>query len=402
MRAVNLRGPLARCWDLDEDVVYLNHGSFGACPREVRDHRRMLLDRLERDPMDFMLQLYPVQIRKTIHRLETFLGAQPQSVVLVGNATKGVSTVLQCLSFESGDELLTTGQEYFASYNALCRKAKRTGARVVQAELPFPLREPERLLEAVLREVTPRTRLLLVDHILSPTGVVMPLQELVEELSASPVQILVDGAHGPGSVPINLESLGVHYYTGNCHKWLCSPKTCAVLYVRPDLQDRIGPLAQSYTEEDMDIGSGRFQLEFIWNGTFDPTPRLAVSRALEYMASLIDEGWKGIMRENHRKAMQAREEICSVLDLDLPCPDRLCASMAALPLPWMEPPSPFPVGWTDPLQKTLREEHGIVVPVTWVRKPRRRLLRISAQLYNGKDEYRYLADTLRRTGLRGG
>jgi isopenicillin-N epimerase len=393
---------LSRCWDLDEETVHLNHGSFGACPREVRNHRRMLLDSLERNPMDFMLRFYPVEIRKTIRLLESFLGAQPDSLVLVKNATEGVSTVLQSLSFHSGDELLTTGQEYFASYNALCRKARQTGARVVQAELPFPVNDSQQLMDAVMKAITPRTRLLLVDHVLSPTGVVMPLEQISRALSGSAVEILVDGAHGPGSVPIDLEGLGAHYYTGNCHKWLCSPKTCAVLYVRPDLQDKIIPLAQSYTMEDMDIGSGRFQLEFIWNGTFDPTPRLAVSRALEYMASLVDGGWQGVMRENHRKVSQAREEICSVLDIDPPCPDRLCASMAALPLPWMEPPSPFSAGWTDTLQRVLRDDYGIVVPVTWIRKPRRRLLRISAQLYNGRDEYRYLADTLKRTGLHGG
>jgi isopenicillin-N epimerase len=265
---------------------------------------------------------------------------------------------------------------------------------VVEAPVPFPADSADQLVAPIAERVDGRTALLVVDHIFSPSGMVLPLERLLDALGPDRPPVLVDGAHGPGQVELNLSELGVDFYTGNCHKWLCSPKSCAVLYVRPDRIDRVRPLAQSYTPEDIDAPISRFQLEHFWNGTYDPTPRLAVPAALDFIGGLLPGGWREVMSRNRARVLQGREAVCSALGQPPPCPAELVGSMAAVVLPWSEPPHPRAPDWTDPLQRSLRRA-GIEVPVTWSRSPARRLLRISAQLYNGPREYRLLADALR-------
>ncbi len=389
--AEDLRGPLASQWGLDPDVTFINHGSFGACPIAVRKERRKLLDRLEAQPVDFMIRRLPSMYFRVVERLEGFLGAEPGSLVLVPNATSGVATALGAVEVRPGETILTTGQEYFATRNAVYRKAGDCGAGVVEVPAPFPAGSEEELMAPILEAVGPKTALVVLDHIFSPSGVVLPLQRLLREMGPDRPPVIVDGAHGPGQVELDLASLGADFYTGNCHKWLCSPKSCAILYTRPDRQDRVRPLAQSYTPEDIDAGLSRYQLEHFWNGTYDPTPRLTVPKAIDCMAGMVEGGWPEIMSSNHRKVLRGREALCSRLGIEPPCPDGLVGSMAAVPLAWAEPPHPRRPDWVDPLQAELRRK-GIEVPVTWSRSPRRRLLRISAQLYNGPAEYALLAE----------
>ena len=389
----NLRSPLGAHWGLDPNVTFLNHGSFGACPTEVRRHRAGLLDRMERQPVDFMVRELPELHFSVVRRLEDFLGAERGSLVLLPNATAGVATALQAVDLRPGQQVLTTGQEYFATRNAVFRRAEECGAEVVEVAAPFPVDGADELLEPLLDGVCPSTGLIVVDHIFSPSGVVFPLAGLVRKLGSNRPPILVDGAHGPGQMELELKSLGVEFYTGNCHKWLCSPKSCAVLYTRPDYQDRVRPLAQSYTPRDMDADLSRYQLEHFWNGTFDPTPRLSVPTAIDVMAALVPGGWPEVIRRNHALALRARNTICGSIGVAPPCPEEMVGAMAAIPLPWKEPPHPRKPEWTDPLQHRLRSV-GIEVPVTWSRLPRMRMLRISAQLYNAHEEYQMLADAL--------
>lgn len=391
---VDLRDPLASHWSLDPDVTFLNHGSFGACPTPVRDYRAQLLDRLEAQPVDFMIRSLPQMYFDTVRRLEDFLGAEQGSLALVANATSGVATALAAVDLRPGERIVTTGQEYFATRNAVHRRAAEAGAEVVEASAPFPVAGAEELIASIAEQVDRRTALVVVDHIFSPSGMVLPLAGFLEALGPNRPPVLVDGAHGPGQVELDLAGLGVDFYTGNCHKWLCSPKSCAVLYVRPDRQERVRPLAQSYTPADIRAPISRFQLEHYWNGTYDPTPRLAVPAALDFMGGLFAEGWPEVMSRNRERVLEGRETVCSALGQPPPCPAELVGSMAAVVLPWSEPPHPRRADWTDPLQRRLREL-GIEVPVTWSRSPPRRMLRISAQLYNGPAEYGLLADALR-------
>jgi isopenicillin-N epimerase len=389
------RSELAHHWSLDPGVVFLNHGSFGACPVEIQRLRQRLLDELEANPMDFYLRRYPDMIYRQWSRLEGFLGAEEGSIVFVENATEGVSTVLRSLDFGPGDILLTTTQEYFSSRNALFRRALGSGAGFAEVRLPFPAGSEDEVVDAVLHSVTERTRLVLLDHVSSPTGMVLPVKRIAAALAGMGVETMVDGAHGPGMLPLDLADMGISFYTGNCHKWLCSPKSCAVLYVRPDRQDEIHPLATSRLPEDFTTEFSPFQVEFFWGGTADPTPMLCVDACIEFMGSLLPGGWSEVMERNRSLASEAGRLLCSELGVEPPLPEGMTGALYPVPLPWKpfdSPPSPT---WADPLQDWLWREHGAEVPVTFVHGEDTRILRISAQLYNCIEEYGWLAGILR-------
>ena len=382
-------------WLIDPQVVFLNHGSFGACPRPVLEFQRTLQDRMERQPLQFLHRDIEGLLDSARHALAEFLGADADNLVFVANATGGVNTVLRSLEFKPGDELLTTDQEYNACRNALDVVAARSGATVVVAPLPFPLPSPDYAVEAVLSRATSRTRLALLDHVTSQTGMVLPLARQVAELSVRGIDTLVDGAHAPGMVPLNLRAIGAAYYTGNCHKWLCGPKAAGFLHVQPERQKLIRPLAISHGANAPRTDRSRFQIEFGWTGTFDPTACLSVTEAIRFMGSLLPGGWPEIMARNRALALAARDLLCRALKINPPCPDECVGSMAAVPLP-DAPPGERPAGplYLDPLQIRLRGKYGIEVQMMhWPAHPKR-VIRVSAQLYNSLDQYQLLSDAL--------
>ena len=382
-------------WLLDPAVTFLNHGSFGSCPRPVVGFQQVIRARLERQPIQFFVRDLEPLMDAARASLARFLCAGADDLVFVPNATAGVNTVLRSLRFRPGDELLVTDHEYNACRNALDSVAADRGARVVVAWIPFPLRRVEEVLEAVMGRVTRRTRLALLDHVTSPTGLVLPMARLVRELEARGVDTLVDGAHAPGMVPLNLRRLGAAYYTGNCHKWLCAPKGAAFLHVRPDRQQRLRPLVISHGANSPRTDRSRFQIEFGWTGTWDPSAMLSVPEAIRCVGGLLPGGWPAVMAHNRQLALAGRERLCQALQIDKPCPDTLIGSLASVPLPdssSAEPPkSPL---YQDPLQDELLGRFGIEVPIMPWPAPPRRLLRISAQLYNSLPQYRHLADAL--------
>jgi isopenicillin-N epimerase len=291
--------------------------------------------------------------------------------------------------------LLTTDHAYNACKNALDFVAARSGARVVVAEVPFPLESPTAVVNAVMKSVSRETRLALLDHVTSPTGLVLPVPRLIAELAARDVEVLVDGAHAPGMLPLNLQTLGASYYSGNCHKWLCAPKGAAFLWVRRDRQAAIRPLTISHGANARRPDRSRFRLEFDWTGTVDPTAWLTVPRALEYVGSLVTGGWSALMARNRELALEARRLLCDALGTPPPCPDEMVGSLASLPLP---DGSTSEIVWRrlDPLQRRLFDGWSIEVPVmSWPAAPRR-LVRISAQLYNSRSHYVRLAEALRK------
>src|SRR5580698_6202617 len=285
----SLRRPAAdpRHWLLDPKTIFLNHGSFGACPRHVLKCQGEWRSQIERHPVQFLVRELENYLDATRECLAQFAGANPDDLAFVPNATTGINTVLRSLKFKPGDELLVTNHEYNATRNALDFAAKNFGARVMVARLPFPFHKRDELMEAVLKQVTSRTRLAVLDHVTSQTGVVMPIQSLVEELNRCGVEVLVDGAHAPGMVPLNLNQLGAAYYTGNCHKWLCAPKGVAFLHVRHDKQKSIRPLVISHGANSKRTDRSRFQLEFGWQGTSDPSAALSVPEAIRYTGLLL-------------------------------------------------------------------------------------------------------------------
>jgi isopenicillin-N epimerase len=382
-------------WGLDPSVLFLNHGSFGACPRPVLALQQSLRERMEAEPVRFLGLELEALWDEARGSLAAFIGADPADVVFVPNATTGVNTVLASLRISPRDELLVTDQEYNACRNALDEAARRAGARVVVAPLPFPAASPEEAVEAILRRATERTRLLLVDHVVSQTALVMPVAALVREMATRGVETLVDGAHGPGMLPLDLSSLGAAYYTGNCHKWLCAPKGAALLHVRRDLQPGVRPLVISHGANSPRADRSRFLLEFGWTGTHDPTPYLCVAEAIRFLGSLLPGGWPEVMTRNRALALRGRRLLCDALGIAEPCPESMVGSMAAVPLPDAPGPKPRPPLFQDPLQIALWERHRIEVPVIYWPAFPRRVLRLSAQLYNEPAHYKKLAEAVK-------
>jgi len=393
--------PLAAHWTLDPGITFLNHGAFGACPREVLALQSELRARMEQDPIDFFTRAIEPLLDEARGRLAEFLHADPDDLAFVDNATAGANTVLRSLAFRPGDELLTTDHAYNACANALRAVAERAGARVVVVPLGLPLQGPGQVQEAVLGAVSARTRLALLDHATSATAVVFPIESLVPALQARGVDVLVDGAHAPGQVPMDLQALGAAYYTGNCHKWLCAPKGAGFLHVRRDRQAAIRPLVVSHGANSARTDRSRFRLEFDWTGTRDPSPFLCVPRAIEVVGSLVPGGWPEVRARNAALARRARTLLCEVLNATPPCPESMLGSLAAVELPREPGPRAAALPDRDPLHLLLFERYRIEVPVYAWPTPERRWIRVSPHLHNSEAQYRYLAETLREALGRG-
>ncbi|HVR42038.1 MAG TPA: aminotransferase class V-fold PLP-dependent enzyme [Thermoanaerobaculia bacterium] len=380
-------------WTLDPSITFLNHGSFGATPGailRVQDHYRA---RLEAEPVRFMTRELDALLDASREELARFLGARPEGLAFVPNATAGVNAVLRSLELEPGDELLTTTQEYNACRNALEYVCARSGSRPVVVDLPFPTTGPAEIAGRILERVGRRTRLVLVDHVTSQTALVFPIERIATELRERGVDLLVDGAHAPGMIPLDLETLGAAYYTGNCHKWICAPKGAAFLSVRGDRRDSVRPVSISHGANSTRTDRSRFLLEFDWTGTFDPTAWLSVGDSIRFMGSLLPGGWPELMRHNHELALRGRDLLTHALAIPSPAPDSMLGSMAALPLPDGNAAT-APSLYGDPLQDALLERHAIEVPVVPWPAPPARVLRISAQIYNAPKEYERLAAAL--------
>ncbi|MCA8973741.1 MAG: aminotransferase class V-fold PLP-dependent enzyme [Planctomycetes bacterium] len=382
--------PLAAHWDLDPEITFLNHGSFGACPRVVLAMQQQWRARLEREPVLFLHRQLEPLLDEARHRLASFVGSDPEDLAFVPNATTGVNTVLRSLAFAADDELLVTDHEYNACRNVLDFVAARSGAKVVTAPIPFPITSADEVIDAVMSRVTARTRLLLIDHVTSPTGLVMPVARLVALLAERGVDTLIDGAHAPGMLPLDLAAIGAAYYTGNCHKWLCTPKGSALLHVRRDRQQRVRPLAISHGANSPRTDRSRFRLEFDFGGTGDPTPLLCVPAALDFLESLLPGGIAALQRHNHELALAGRALLCERLATAEPAPASMIGSLATVILPPSAAPGLGPLG-LDPLQVRLFDRHRIEVPVMRWPTPELRLLRISPQAYNSLPQYEALA-----------
>ena len=385
---------LRDAWTLDPAVTFLNHGSYGACPRAVLASQDVWRQRMEAEPVEFLGRRLPALLDSALERLAGFLRVDAQDLAFVPNATSGVNTVLRSLRFGPGDELLTTNHAYNACRNALAFVATRWGATVVCADVPFPVSGPQEVIEAVLSRVTTRTRLALIDHVTSPTALIFPVEAIVAALRERGVETLIDGAHAPGMVPLDIPSIGAGYYTGNGHKWLCGPKGSAFLWVRRDLQHDVRPLTISHGANTPRPDRSRFQAEFAWQGTQDPSSYLALPDAVDVMGSLLPGGWPELMRSNHEMALEGASVLREALGIRASAPESMLGSMVALPLP-------DATGEDDNLNARLFERYRIEVPVMPFPAWPKRLLRISAEAYNQQSDYVRLAEALTAEGMAG-
>lgn len=373
--------------------MFLNHGSFGACPKPILKLQSELRAAMEAEPVQFLWRRYEERLEPARQELARFIGAKSKDLVFITNATAGVNAVLRSLKLRRGDEVLTTNLDYNACHNVLVEVVRQTGAKLVVADIPFPLNSAGEITAAILQGVTRRTRLVMLDHVTSNTALVFPIKQIVRELEARGVDTLVDGAHAPGMLPLNLRDLRATYYTANLHKWVCAPKGAAYLWVREDKQTDLQPAVISHGNNRPRPGFTPFQDRFDWAGTFDPSAWFCVGAAIKFMGEVLPGGWPGLRQRNRDLAVAARRMLCERLQVEPPCPESLLGSMATLPLPEALQRVP-PSGKIDREQLRLYDAFGIEVPLMRFGQPERRWLRVSAQIYNSMADYEYLGAAL--------
>jgi isopenicillin-N epimerase len=393
-------------WALDPTVTYLNHGSFGACLKAILEVQRGWRDKIEAHPVRFLSRELEDLLDWSRSEIGAFVGADADDLALVQNATTGINTVLRSVDFHKGDELLATDHAYNASLNALRYAAARSGARVVLARIPFPIESPDETFTAVMNAVTPNTKLAMLEHITSPTAIVLPIERLVAALTEKGVDVLVDGAHGPGMVRLRLRDLAPAYYVGTTHKWVCAPKGTGFLYVRRDRQALIKPLAISHGSNDSRMDRSKFRLEFDWTGTMDPSGLLTVPAAIDGLGETMPGGWPALISANHELAVAARDMLAEALATPVECPSSMVGSMAAIRLPGGPWPRAAAMKRLSMIETALQGRRFEVPLMPWpcpwlvdsgdlpADTQFDVLVRISAQAYNYLGQYERLASIL--------
>ncbi len=390
---------LSRHWQLKAGLTFLNHGSFGATPTLVLEAQRAWRDRLEADPVKFFVEDHEGAMDATRRALGEFLSCAWDGFALLPNASIAVATVFANHALHAGDEVLMTSHEYPACQNSARRAAAMRGASVVVAKLPFPVANEQQVIEAIMGSVTSKTKLAMLSHVTSPTGLVLPVEKLVPMLHARGVATLIDGAHAPGMVHVDLGKLAPTYYTANCHKWICSPKGSAFLYVDAARREGFRPLALSNNAEKPKAGRAQFLTEFDYVGTQDYTAIYAIPDAIAAMRAMQPGGWPAVMKHNHELAIRGRDVVCKRLGIEPAAPDAMLGSIVSMILPGHDAQRHARVmaretKYHDALQDRLLHMHGIQVPVWGVAGLTMRICRISGQVYNSIDEYERLAGVL--------
>ena len=387
------KGKLYKHWGLDPNTVFLNHGSFGATPIAVLDEQDRIRRLMERDPVHFVERLSHEMWQDSINELSKFLNADSGGMSFVANATTGVNTILRSLNLSKGDEIIVPDHAYQACRNAIDFVTERSGARTVVIRIPFRIDDESDIIDPIVSAINDKTVLAMIDTVSSPTGIRMPFEKLVGLIQERGVDVLVDAAHGPGIVPLNIRKLNAAYITGNCHKWICTPKGSAFLHIRDDRREGVKPLTIGHGYSSDLPSAEKFRMEFDWTGTRDPSPWLCIPFAISHIGGLINGGWEKIMNKNHEMAIFGRDILCEALDISPPTPDSMVSSMSSVEFPWNEDVGPAPIDG-DPIHNTLFDEYRIQVPVISWPNHNRKYLRISAQIYNSKEDYEYLSDSL--------
>lgn len=376
---------------LDPDVVFLNHGSFGACPRPVfEDYQRWQLT-LERQPVAF-LDSHRGLAKNLLAMREAMaaeFGATVDNIAAVTNATAGLNIAAQSIPLQPGDEILTTNHEYSALEKTWTFIARRTGARIVEVPIALPLTSAAAFHDAVMAGMTERTKVLFLSHITSPTALLFPIESLVAEARQRGIISVIDGAHTPGHIPLALDALGADYYSGNCHKWLMSPKGSAFLYARPERQAMLDPLVISHgwTADNKEpgvrgpFGNSAFVDEIEMQGTRDPAAWLAIPAAIAFRKQ---HDWWSVARDCARLAQETAARMVELTGLQpLSTPEFCAPQMVAMPIP------PCDTAW---LKQALLDRYNIEIPVFEWRG--HHIARLSCQGYNRPEQMDLLVDAL--------
>jgi isopenicillin-N epimerase len=381
-------------WFLDKNIVFLNHGSFGACPIPILDEQTKFRKKLESEPIRYFLRDYEEDFLRAQTALAGFTGCSPSDLVFVQNATQGVNTVLKSLGLKKGDEILFTNQIYPACRNTIISLYHTRGISYREVKINLPVYSDDEIVNKIIESINENTRFALIDHVSSLPGMVFPVRKITEILQKRGVEVLIDGAHAPGMIPLNISDINPDYYTGNCHKWLCTPKGSAFLYVRNNRQEKIHPLVTSRINTENGNYKSDFQLEFSWQGTTDPSAVLTIPFAIEFLNSLVPDGIEGLMKRNSKMVFSAAEMICSEFEIPMPYPEEMSGSIYGIPFFKDDIIFESPVNQRSRLQDILFFEYNIEVMVTYWEKAPERLLRISVQAYNTPEQYEYLLSSL--------
>ena len=387
------KNPVSEFWGLDEETIFLNHGSYGATPKIVLEEQKRWQKLVERDPVKFYEEIAPEALLEARKAIAKFVKCDYDDLALIENATSGVNTVLRSLNFNNNDEILVPNHAYQACRNTIDFVAKKNDATVVTCEIPFPINDEDTIIELIMGCVTERTKLALIDTVTSPTGIKMPFEKLVELLEKKGVKVLLDAAHGIGMIPLDLEKIGASFTTSNCHKWLCAPKGSAFLHVRKDMQEFIHPLTISHGMTAPLEGTSRFRHEFDWTGTRDISAWCVIPYVIDEVCNMVGRSWEEIMRHNNNLVKEARKYLCKELDITPPCPDEMLSSIATIKLNF-DDFTYLPIHKPDSIHIDLLNKYKIQVPVWYWPNPEGRYMRISAQIYNNLEEYEFLVFAL--------
>lgn len=380
-----LRPGLRDEWMLDERIAFLNHGSFGATPRRVFQEQDAWRRRIESEPVEIIGRRHESLLARSRQAIGDWLNMRPADFGFVTNATEGVNAVLRSLRLEPGQELLTTTHVYNAVRQAMRSVADRSGATYREIDVPPPFQSPDQIAERILGGLGPRTRFLLIDHVTSPTAVIFPVREIVSACAERGIDVMVDGAHGPGMLPLDVSAIGAAYYAGNLHKWACAPKGTGFLWVRPDRQADVHPPIISHR-----YGDG-FAAEFSWQGTRDLAAWLAAPAALEFLGEI---GWQAVRGFNHAMITAAQRMLCERWGVEpiSPLNGSMIGSMATIPLPGKL--SRLTEAEFRSTQQRLYSEFQVEVPI--MQWGGRSYVRPCCQIYNRPEDFDRLAAAVPR------
>jgi isopenicillin-N epimerase len=376
---------LKRDFLLNPEIIYLNHGSFGACPKPVFEVYQAWQRELEKQPVEFLGRRMIELMARARKALAEFLGVMTDNVVYFSNPTTTANMIARSLDLKPGDEILTTDHEYGAMNRTWHFVCLMTGAKYIQQTIPLPLTSHEDLLEQFFAGVTSRTKVVFVSHITSPTALIFPIKDLCQQARQAGLISIVDGAHAPGQISLNLDDIGADLYIGACHKWLCAPKGAAFLYARPEIQPSLNPLVVSWGYESENPGSSQFIDYHEWQGTRDLAPFLSVPAAIDYQNN---NNWHAVRLNSHSLASQTRQRINHLTGLEPICPDSInwYVQMTSIRLP-----SGIDIEW---LKENLYNKFRIEVPVfSWNDHP---MIRVSFQGYNDQSDADALLEALSR------
>ncbi|MCP4885681.1 MAG: aminotransferase class V-fold PLP-dependent enzyme [Planctomycetaceae bacterium] len=385
-------------WCLDPNLDFLNHGSFGATPRVVMQERVDLLERLERDPISFLAPERDLEasLDHVRHILAELINVAPQDLAFVRNATDGVNAVLRSLAFEQGDEVLITNHGYNACNNAVRFATQRSNAITRIAEVPFPLEGPAQVLQAIEAAISDRTRLLVIDHVTSATGLVFPVRDIIKLAHQHGIRVMIDGAHAPGMLPLDLRAMQPDYYTANHHKWLCGPKASGFLYVRADLQSETQPTIISHAYNRPKPDRSQFTSSFDWMGTHDPTPILALPAAIQFLSNLRPGGLATHMHRNHEMAVESQVILSKSLNVEPPCPAEMIGSLVSIPLEGLSLSSAYQLGAALYAEERIEAPVFEGIPFNLTKQDSPPCVRVSLQCYNSLDQVQRLGEVLRK------